>query len=107
MATRPQIIALEEHYADAELQATFQGFDANRGPAMVERLLDVAALRLREMDEAGIDLQVLSHTAPSADSLSQSRSRKVMPVVFSLTSRWKNVMPWQTWQLKFRSRTQS
>ena len=36
---------------------------------MVERLLDVAALRLREMDEAGIDLQVLSHTAPSVQKL--------------------------------------
>ena len=69
MAKKPQIIALEEHYADAEVQATFQGFDANRGPAMVERLLDVATVRLREMDEAGIDLQVLSHTAPSVQKL--------------------------------------
>jgi len=69
MAKKPQIIALEEHYADAEVQATFEGFDANRGPAMVERLLDVATVRLREMDEAGIDLQVLSHTAPSVQKL--------------------------------------
>ena len=53
MARKPQIIALEEHYADAEVQATFQGFDANRAAPMVERLLDVAHLRLREMDEAG------------------------------------------------------
>jgi 2,3-dihydroxybenzoate decarboxylase len=69
MTTRPQIIALEEHYADADVQATFEGFDANRAKPAVERLLDVAELRLREMDEAGIDMQVLSHTAPSVQKL--------------------------------------
>jgi hypothetical protein len=29
-----------------------------------QRLLDVGELRLREMDEAGIDVQILSHGAP-------------------------------------------
>ena len=39
-------------------------------PADAERLYDLGALRLKEMDEAGIDMQVLSHGAPSAQKLS-------------------------------------
>src|SRR5579863_9047694 len=56
------IIALEEHYQDAELKQLSGGPGASRD--IVERLLDLGALRLREMDEAGIDLQVLSHSIP-------------------------------------------
>jgi predicted TIM-barrel fold metal-dependent hydrolase len=59
------IIALEEHYSDAELAAT----GAERSPAIAERLGDVGELRLREMDGAGIDVQVLSHASPSAQRL--------------------------------------
>jgi 2,3-dihydroxybenzoate decarboxylase len=40
-----------------------------RVPALQERLLDVGALRLKEMDEAGIDLQVLSHGAPATQRI--------------------------------------
>ena len=35
----------------------------------MERLFDLGALRLKEMDEAGIDMQVISHGAPSAQKL--------------------------------------
>ena len=57
-----EVIALEEHYWDREVAAHF----TERGPEMrnaslQERLYDLGALRLREMDEAGIDFQVLSH----------------------------------------------
>ena len=69
MPQKPLIIALEEHYADAEIQATFTGMDATKLPKISERLDDVGALRIREMDEAGIDIQVLSHTAPSVQKL--------------------------------------
>lgn len=70
MPTRPQVIALEEHYLDPEVAATFQGRNAVPSrragiPKLYERLYDVAELRLKEMDEAGIDVQVLSHAAPS------------------------------------------
>ena len=37
---------------------------------MLERLYDLGEMRLKEMDEAGIDMQVLSHGAPSAQKLS-------------------------------------
>lgn len=67
--TKPRIVALEEHYLDHELAAHFTGPDAARAGPVAERLYDLAELRLREMDEAGIDLQVLSHSAPSAQKL--------------------------------------
>jgi predicted TIM-barrel fold metal-dependent hydrolase len=66
---RPRIIALEEHYLDHELAAHFTGPDAARAGPVAERLYDLADLRLKEMDEAGVDLQVLSHSAPSAQKL--------------------------------------
>jgi predicted TIM-barrel fold metal-dependent hydrolase len=71
MPTKPQVIALEEHYLDSEVAARFTGMNAvpARDAAGIrqlhQRLYDVADLRIREMDEAGIDVQVLSHAAPS------------------------------------------
>jgi predicted TIM-barrel fold metal-dependent hydrolase len=62
MAKKPYIIALEEHYLDPEVKQHTGG--PGSGAAVEERLDDVGALRLREMDEAGIDLQVLSHSMP-------------------------------------------
>src|SRR5207248_5252213 len=59
--TKPYIIALEEHYLDPEMKQ-FGGPGA--GPEIVSRLDDLGALRLKEMDEAGIDFQVLSHSIP-------------------------------------------
>jgi predicted TIM-barrel fold metal-dependent hydrolase len=63
------IIALEEHYADDELIATYTGLDVNPVPAIVSRLRDVGEARLKAMDADGIDMQVLSHTAPSTQKL--------------------------------------
>ena len=56
-----EVIALEEHYWDGELADTYEGVDRVSDPKLIERLCDLGALRLREMDEAGVDLQVLSH----------------------------------------------
>jgi predicted TIM-barrel fold metal-dependent hydrolase len=69
MATRPQVIALEEHYFDAEVRTHVSGLDATTVPRIVERLDDLGALRLKEMDEAGVDIQVLSHANPSLQKL--------------------------------------
>jgi len=60
------IIALEEHFWTPELRDRTQGLDRETLPHFVERLDDLGALRLREMDEAGIDLQIISHAAPAA-----------------------------------------
>ena len=64
------VIALEEHYWDKEFADTFPGVEGVRDPKMLERLYDLGELRLKEMDEAGIDMQILSHGAPSAQKLS-------------------------------------
>ncbi|MFI4947745.1 MAG: amidohydrolase family protein [Alphaproteobacteria bacterium] len=69
MATKPQVIALEEHYFDAEVRTHVSGLDQTSAPRIVERLDDLGALRLKEMDEAGIDIQVLSHANPSLQKL--------------------------------------
>src|SRR5436309_13753811 len=60
-AKKPYVIALEEHYQDAELRRQTGGPGM---PSIEERLDDVGALRLREMDESGVDFQVLSHSIP-------------------------------------------
>jgi predicted TIM-barrel fold metal-dependent hydrolase len=62
------IIAVEEHYSDQELVEHSPG-EPGRNIEISKRLYDLAELRLQEMDEAGIDVQVLSHGAPSAQML--------------------------------------
>ena len=66
MPPKSHVIALEEHYQDDELKQ-------HRGGGVAERLDDVGALRLKEMDEAGIDLQVLSHANPGGQVTSEWR----------------------------------
>lgn len=65
-ADNQRIIALEEHYWDREVAATFGAMDPmRRASGIEERLFDYGELRIAEMDEAGIDFQVLSHGAPA------------------------------------------
>jgi predicted TIM-barrel fold metal-dependent hydrolase len=63
-----KVIALEEHYWDAEVSKHFEPGEA-RNPDLLKRLNDLGALRIKEMDDAGIDVQVLSHAAPSTQRL--------------------------------------
>jgi 2,3-dihydroxybenzoate decarboxylase len=67
-AHKPRIIALEEHFTDPALLPHFSGIDAVT-PALARRLEDIGGARLREMDEAGIDLQVLSQSAPASQKM--------------------------------------
>jgi predicted TIM-barrel fold metal-dependent hydrolase len=62
------VIALEEHYWDAEMAGHFP---TGENKSHVSGLLtEIGDVRLRAMDEAGIDIQVLSHGAPAAQKLS-------------------------------------
>ena len=63
MQNQPFIIALEEHYFDAEIASHFLGRDVP--PEIRKRLDDLGELRIKEMDEAGINVQVLSQGAPA------------------------------------------
>jgi predicted TIM-barrel fold metal-dependent hydrolase len=67
---RCPVIAIEEHYWDAEMASYFTGIEAGRPGPIQKRLDDLGALRIQEMDDAGIDIQVLSHGAPSAQKMS-------------------------------------
>jgi 2,3-dihydroxybenzoate decarboxylase len=62
------IIALEEHYCDPIVTAHFKGPSGHQ-PALRARLEDVGEGRIKAMDEAGIDLQILSHAAPATQRL--------------------------------------
>ena len=72
-----KIIALEEHFltealtaAWARLPATEQdGSQALNSPDIARRILEIGEERLRLMDETGIDVQVLSPTAPGVQNL--------------------------------------
>ena len=64
-----RVIAIEEHYYDAELASLFQGMDGKTGGFVRDKLEEVGAERIKAMDEAGTDVQILSHGAPSAQKL--------------------------------------
>ena len=62
-----EVIALEEHYYDKELAAHFTG--GGGGPQTIEKMYDHENKRLELMDEAGVDMHVFSHAAPSGQRL--------------------------------------
>ncbi|MDE1932095.1 MAG: amidohydrolase, partial [Alphaproteobacteria bacterium] len=64
MAAKPYIVALEEHYHDPQILAVAQ-FEGRANPELAKRLDDLGELRLKEMDAAGVDYQVLSLGAPA------------------------------------------
>ncbi len=64
--SKPYVIALEEHYADPAVQAhakTAGGPVLGGGmyAQLLARLNDLGEIRLKQMDDAGIDMQVISH----------------------------------------------
>ena len=67
------LIAIEEHFWTPELRE-LRTAAINRSGDHLVRLDDLGALRLREMDEAGIDMQVLSETAPAAQVFEPEQS---------------------------------
>jgi len=61
-------IAIEEHFWTPDLSGLRRGHDVLHDPELGRRLGDLDDLRLREMDEAGIDMQVISHVEPAAQN---------------------------------------
>ena len=76
-----RLIALEEHYASREFldgpAHTLKERAQSPGSPLakvVEKLLDLGAARISEMDAAKIDMQILSLSAPGVEQLDPSES---------------------------------
>ena len=74
MPAKPFVIALEEHFQDPDVGAAYGPLDANRAPPLVQRLEDLGERRIQEMDETGIDLQVISHSAPAMQKMTDAET---------------------------------
>ncbi len=73
---KPYVIALEEHYHDPDIVAVAQ-YEGRVNPELVKRLDDLGALRLKEMDAAGLDYQVLSLGAPATQRIAPESALQV------------------------------
>jgi 2,3-dihydroxybenzoate decarboxylase len=69
MPAKPLVVALEEHFQAPELADRYGPLDANAAAHVRERLESLGELRLKEMDAAGVDFQVISHSAPSVQKM--------------------------------------
>lgn len=76
-----RVIAIEEHYYDLDLVDLYTGVDARTGGWVRDALVDVGEERIKSMDDAGIDVQVLSHGAPSTQRLDAETGRKMAALV--------------------------
>jgi 2,3-dihydroxybenzoate decarboxylase len=76
--SKPMVIAIEEHYTDPEVT---QYYKEPRPPHIVKKLEDRGEIRLKEMDEAGVDMQVISHGAPALQRLDTDIAVALAPKV--------------------------
>jgi predicted TIM-barrel fold metal-dependent hydrolase len=79
---KPFVIAIEEHYSDPDVMSrgNGQGGGGRRGPAggiLGPRLNDLGEGRLKEMDSAGIDMQVISHAPSPLQQLEPAEAREL------------------------------
>ncbi|MGB8428688.1 MAG: amidohydrolase family protein, partial [Pseudolabrys sp.] len=71
--TPPKVIALEEHFTSPGLRA----LRGEKDTPVQRKLDDLGELRIREMDEAGIDLQVISENNPATQNLDAETAIKL------------------------------
>lgn len=70
---QPQIITLEEHFTSPKLRA----LRGEKDSPVQRKLDDLGALRIAEMDAAGIDLQVISENNPATQNLEADTAVKL------------------------------
>ncbi len=73
MSTPPRVITIEEHFTSPKLRA----LRGEKDTPVQRKLDDLGALRIREMDEAGIDLQVISENNPATQNLDAETAVKL------------------------------
>ncbi|HEY0223740.1 MAG TPA: amidohydrolase family protein [Pseudolabrys sp.] len=66
----PKIITIEEHFTSPKLRA----LRGEKDTPVQRKLDDLGALRIRDMDEAGIDLQIISENNPATQNLDADSS---------------------------------
>jgi 2,3-dihydroxybenzoate decarboxylase len=72
-------IALEEHFITADLlsqtqQSDFVAMDSHKAAEFQARLLDFSDFRIKAMDEAGIEISVLSLTDPGIQGIADTKT---------------------------------
>jgi 2,3-dihydroxybenzoate decarboxylase len=73
MAVPPKVITIEEHFTSPKLRA----LRGEKDTPVQRKLDDLGALRIRDMDEAGIDLQIVSENNPATQNLDAETSVKL------------------------------
>ncbi len=73
-----RMITLEEHYSTpADQEELKRRAGATRSSVLTEKLIDLGKGRIAAMDEAGIDVQVLSLGSPGTEQLAADEAEKV------------------------------
>src|SRR4051812_39575869 len=98
-----KIIGLEEHFVTAEVLAAWHALDKRwQDPGLQHhergdigaRLTDLAERRIADMDETGMDVQVLSLTAPGLQSQEAeeavSLQASINDLIAETVARWPN-----------------
>src|SRR5471032_2000042 len=73
MSVPPKIITIEEHFTSPKLRA----LRGEKDTPVQRKLDDLGALRIAAMDEAGIDLQVISENNPATQNLEAETAVKL------------------------------
>jgi predicted TIM-barrel fold metal-dependent hydrolase len=74
-------IALEEHFAIPDTLMDSSGFvPESYWPELKERLLDIHEKRLRQMDEQGIEMMILSLNAPAVQAIPDAKKANEIAV---------------------------
>jgi predicted TIM-barrel fold metal-dependent hydrolase len=74
-------IALEEHFAIPETLMDSAGFvPESYWPELKERLLDIQDKRLKQMDEQGVEMMILSLNAPAVQAIPDARKANEVAV---------------------------
>jgi 2,3-dihydroxybenzoate decarboxylase len=73
MSVPPKIITIEEHFTSPELRA----LRGEKDTPVQRKLDDLGALRIAAMDEAGIDLQIISENNPATQNLDAETAVKL------------------------------
>src|SRR5436190_9577276 len=74
-------IALEEHFAIPETLMDSAGFvPESYWPELKDRLLDIQDKRLKQMDEQGVEMMILSLNAPAVQAIPNARKANEIAV---------------------------